>query len=281
MKVLFINNFSGPDYLNDCIFHGLNQVDVDLEVTAYPSYMMKSYPDKSSLYGKGFTVFATLDSPVTISDDVKGKIKDHHYDLIVYGSVHRDRSYSEEVLSSYDKNDILSFDGEDHPIIYEPFVGSTTYFKRENLNGRMDVNPISFSIPKEKILNEDVTKTKLFATVVPGNPETYIFDKESDYYNDYASSYYGYTWKKAGWDCMRHYEILASGCVPAFRGLELCPPLVMKSFPKDLVLKSNLSSLKGQIHPNYGELKKELIEYTKQNLTTQKVVENILSVGVV
>ena len=29
-------------------------------------------------------------------------------------------------------------------------------------------------------------------------------------------SYFGSTKKKAGWDCMRHYEIVASGAVPFF-----------------------------------------------------------------
>ena len=27
MKILFINNFRAPDYLNDCLFHGLNNIE--------------------------------------------------------------------------------------------------------------------------------------------------------------------------------------------------------------------------------------------------------------
>lgn len=41
---------------------------------------------------------------------------------------------------------------------------------------------------------------------------TYIFENEEEYYNDYKKSLFAITRKKGGWDCMRHYEILACGC---------------------------------------------------------------------
>jgi hypothetical protein len=37
-----------------------------------------------------------------------------------------------------------------------------------------------------------------------------------------------------GWDCLRHYEILASGAVPYFTGVEDSPHDVMTSLPKVL-----------------------------------------------
>ena len=40
--------------------------------------------------------------------------------------------------------------------------------------------------------------------------------EESEYKRAYSESYFGSTKKKAGWDCMRHYEIVASGAVPFF-----------------------------------------------------------------
>ena len=277
MKILFINNFRAPDYLNDCLFHGLNNIDVELSVTSKANYMLKSFEDKKHLYGKGFTVFGTLDECPTPEDSevVANKINDHYYDLVVYGSLHRDRSYENNVLQAYSKEEILSFDGEDFSQIYEPFVEHTTYFKRENVSSRTDVKDISFSIPKEKILDDAIPKDKMFATVVPGKLETYVFENEEDYYRDYASSYYGYTWKKAGWDCMRHYEILAARCVPAFKDLEKCPDAVMSNFPKEQILEANEYSLNEKIHPNYSELVNELVEYTKNNLTTEAVARRL------
>jgi len=60
MKILFINNFSFPDYLNDMVYHGLIDSNFEVYETAYPSYMLSSYPNPKSLYGRGFSIFAKL-----------------------------------------------------------------------------------------------------------------------------------------------------------------------------------------------------------------------------
>ena len=61
-----------------------------------------------------------------------------------------------------------------------------------------------------------VDKEKILATCDPRDTSTYIFDDEESYYNDYAKSLFAITMKKGGWDCLRHYEILAAGCLPVF-----------------------------------------------------------------
>ncbi len=78
------------------------------------------------------------------------------------------------------------------------------------------INPISFSIPAEKIVQDVPVKTKMYATVIPGVASTYKFHTEELYYKDYQTSCFAITKKKAGWDCLRHYEILANGCIPLF-----------------------------------------------------------------
>ena len=50
-----------------------------------------------------------------------------------------------------------------------------------------------------------------FAFLIPGRGETYIYQTEPEYYENYQRAYFALTCKKGGWDCMRHYEILASG----------------------------------------------------------------------
>lgn len=92
---------------------------------------------------------------------------------------------------------------------------------------------ISFSIPAEKVLGSPPeTKTRLFASHVvddevavrAGAQTSYAFEREEDYYADLQGARFGITVKRAGWDCLRHYEVAANGCVPCFRELDRKPP---------------------------------------------------------
>jgi hypothetical protein len=98
---------------------------------------------------------------------------------------------------------------------------------------------ISFSIPKEKIYHTDPeTKIKDFPQHLvdqeianhiqnslhsPTGSNIYSFSTEEEYYQDLRQSRYGITTKRAGWDCLRHYELAANGCVLCFRDLDLKP----------------------------------------------------------
>ena len=94
-------------------------------------------------------------------------------------------------------------------------------------------NSISFSIPEQKVWQGDVSlKTKDFpkhivdpevAGNVSDGSEEYVFSSEAEYYNDLRMSRFGITTKRAGWDCLRHYELAANGCVLCFRDLDLKP----------------------------------------------------------
>lgn len=99
----------------------------------------------------------------------------------------------------------------------------------------MPVYPISFSIPLSKIVDSIPLKTRLLAHIIPGNMNTYIYSTKHDYYKGYQESWFALTCKKAGWDCMRHYEIIANGCIPLFLNLPHCPPNTMTTFPKELI----------------------------------------------
>jgi len=276
-KILYVNSFNFPDYLNDCIYHGLNHInDLDIETTAKPDYMLKTYENKSSLYGKGFTICATLDIVPKVALDVEQKIKDCYYDFIIFGSIHRDNSYLELALKRYSRDKIICIDGEDHENIIEKLVDKVLYFKRELKTFRRDVFPISFSIPEDKIRTERPSKEKILATVNPTDISTYVFNTEEDYYEDYAKSYYGVTCKKAGWDCMRHYEILANYSVPFFVGIEGCPEATMTNFPKQVVLLVSSYAFKGQIHPEYDQINSYLNEYTLKYLTTTESARRLL-----
>jgi hypothetical protein len=180
------------------------------------------------------------------------------------------------------------------------------YFKRELFDGDSDMKPISFSIPREKIRPLELSKSNLIAPLVPGVSSTFIYDNEKDYYDMYADSMFGLTWKKAGWDCLRHYEILAAGCIPLFVDISWCPTTIMVPYPKLLAEKvfalpgltlpfspmqdfkytklfiSNVDFSKIEFDPSgeslesYEILRNELHEYTKKHLTTEAIARYII-----
>ena len=141
---------------------------------------------------------------------------------------------------------------------------------------------ITFSIPKEKITQSFPQKKKLLSNLIPGKTETYIYNTEEDYYKEYQESLFAITMKKGGWDCMRHYEIMANGCLPYFIDIENCPPNTMTLLPKDLLLECNtlyekISKTSEQEHePEYQSLLTKIINHTKQYLTTEKMAKYIL-----
>ncbi len=145
-------------------------------------------------------------------------------------------------------------------------------------------NPICFSVSEKKMVTQIPQKDKDFAFIVPGNLSTYIFNDEEAYYKDYQRSYFAFTCRKAGWDCLRHYEILANGCIPYFVGLESCPSTTMHLLPKQLILEA--MHLKGVGHgkidhsifdkKRYYEILHELLEYMHQKLNTKAVAQYML-----
>jgi len=146
--------------------------------------------------------------------------------------------------------------------------------------------PITFSIPEEKIVACVPSKIKMLSSLIPGDRETYIYQNEETYYNEYRQSMFATTTKKSGWDCMRHYEIIACGAIPYFPDIENCPPNTMALLPKDLFLEGNLlyekigkksvSDLTNEeLNESYVLINK-LLNYTRTHLTTCKMAQYIL-----
>lgn len=245
LKVLFISAASGPDYLCDCAFHGLRTLlGPDCVDDARLAYMYRGYETKN-LYGKGFTLYGLLDEGSVDRTDTLAKIRKRYFDLIVFGSIHRDHRYLFDIMEHYRQNEIVFLDGEDQPLFLSDCVHHGMYFKRELYTPQYKVFPIQFGIPEEKLVGAS-RKSTFMAPLDPFNPRTYIYSDESAYYHDYQKSLFGKTMKKAGWDCMRHYEIMASECVPYFENIEYCPPTIMVDLPKEeLVFAKTLVDYKG------------------------------------
>jgi hypothetical protein len=96
------------------------------------------------------------------------------------------------------------------------------------------LRPAGFSIPEEKLMDRsalDQPRPQRFPThlVDPelrrlvGGQDHYAFLTESAYNADLRRSRFGITTRRSGWDCLRHLELAAQGCVLCFRELDQKP----------------------------------------------------------
>ena len=130
--------------------------------------------------------------------------------------------------------------------------------------------PISFSYPKDPYL---YIKEKLVSDIVPGKP--YSYDDESLYLSEYQKSHYGITMKKAGWDCMRHLEIMASGAVPLMSDARQIPKYTMTHHLKDLYTDIYERFQRTNEPPSKEELQLISSNFTN-NLTCKSMAKYIL-----
>jgi hypothetical protein len=274
MKILFITP-NCEDYLADGLLHGFKTLFGE-NVLDFPrsEYMYKSdVDDKHLLYGRGFTLYRTLDERPVDRFHIKKKLYEGYFDLIVFSDIFRHFGLFVELYPYLSYENTAIIDGNDsvrpYPFGMSYFLKKPElwflprahkrfrYFKREwtpetirffwykfppsSLSKYLPIPPTfrrtSFSFPAEKIVAELPIKTKLFpchivdpevVSRIPDSKITYAFADEAEYYADLQASKFGITTKKAGWDCLRHYEIAANACVPCFRDLdkkdETCAP---------------------------------------------------------
>jgi hypothetical protein len=142
--------------------------------------------------------------------------------------------------------------------------------------------PLPYSIPREKITASVPTRKKhVLADLVPGLRETYRFGagQERQYYEMYRDSYFALTWRRGGWDCLRHYEILAAGCIPIFPDLDECPAATLASYPKRTLAAAarELLPWRAENAPRYFRYLRRLLDYTRAQLTCDALAEYFLS----
>ena len=323
MKILFISGTSEnnlTDYMNDLTLHGLRELYGN-DVVDYPGCwylysdeVKKRNFDTNKLWGKGFNLNDSFQGYNLIDrNDISTKIKSKYFDLIIYGSIRRSSHFLDEVINN--NNKYIFIDGEDDRFIEERYTSKSIYFKRELLTETSNIKPINFSIPKNKIIKEINRKPKnLLSPLIPGRLETYIYKDEKSYNQMYQNSVFALTYRKGGWDCFRHYEILMNGCIPFHLEINKCPNKTLEKLPKDLLkeilkkyewilsnynpffiykykfldikkimlflissIKSN-ESLENFIYNNEKvfEIKNQLLNYTKNNLTTERIAKGII-----
>jgi hypothetical protein len=145
-------------------------------------------------------------------------------------------------------------------------------------DGKHDIHTLTYSIPIEKIQTNLKKKTIEMAYIDPRNRKTYIYDNEKDYYNGYNISKYAITMKKGGWDCLRHYEIIACGCLPIFLDIDKCPINTLDTELKKQLLYIN-KNYKNFNDNDYETTRNKLYNYLKENLTCKAVAEKFLKLN--
>jgi hypothetical protein len=218
---------------------------------------------RSRQYGRGFTLYSgSLPAQDVDRTRTRERLMDGEFDLVVIGDIWRCYGEFAELLPLAGDTPIAVLDGPDSeaPVPYEPtwwrrpsvwFLPRphrhATYFKREltprttwfrsyllNPFARRPprgMRPISFGIPEHLVAAGVPAKTKDFPLhivdpeVAPrvGGSTSYGFEDEDAYYADLRASRFAITTKRGGWDCMRHYEVAASGCVICFKQLHTKP----------------------------------------------------------
>jgi hypothetical protein len=229
--------------------------------------------DIKRFWGQGMTVTRVLPDLDVDRTNITDRIKNSFYDLVVYGSIWRCDSYIEEILKYYPPHKVVAVDGEDHTSIHQCINLNVQYFKRELVYNTNKIQPIWFALPTSKI-SSNTKKIKDLAHINPLDRSTYIYDNEKDYYNDYKEARFAITLKKAGWDCMRHYEIMGNECIPYFIELEKCPPRTMVSFPKQEIIEV-FHKLNAKESPQavYELYKEKVLSVFNEKLTTKALAK--------
>ena len=266
VKILFLTD-DREDYLADGVLHGLRQIG-STDVIDFPRkaclYQDNSSKSEFSVRGGGFTLYGLLREEDSYGQErmhIQQKLENGYFDLVVLSNIWRQWGLLiqwESLLKDSCKLAIL--DGDDDERFYpssrtrlKHFGPSrwlrkllsqktTVYFKRELTNKTNQwpytccIKTLSFSIPKEKIIDLASHKSRLLPSHIVdqevadlmGSQTGYAFSTEAEYRQNLAESRFGITTKRGGWECLRHYEIAASATIPCFKDLtskpESCAP---------------------------------------------------------
>jgi len=286
MKILYIFNFpERGEYLADMIYHGLSETNHEVHCTHHGRYMLKENVQLArQTHGLGFSIRAKMDEslPVKTPEEISDNIACKYYDTVIYGCAYSKGTstkayliHLDEVKQKYGKNDIHFVDGCDRQGDYcAPYYDVGTVWKRE-IVGTVKANPIGYAIPRSMVLDVIPEKTQSLPKFPAplensGGSTHYTYRNETQYHEQIAKSRYAITCKKAGWDCMRHYEIIANRTLPTFTNIEKCPPRTMVDFPKDMCYEINHGTY------DYDEMNERMYLHTLEYLTTERMVQRFL-----
>lgn len=137
---------------------------------------------------------------------------------------------------------------------------------------RFGVWPISFSYPYPLPLGVPASP---LSPIVPGFPYTFI---DNDHYmSTYARSAMAITHRKAGWDCFRHVEIMASGAIPLMPDAADIPNFSMVHYPKMALRRVAELALSQGGFPSQAT-RRAFRSFFEKHLTTLAMMQYVLRV---
>ena len=280
MKILLIN---GPmfNYLPDCLLIGFREL-FGVNCVDYPRKPL-NYGEFPCVYGRGFTIWSQ-----PIEDIPRNQGCFANIDLVIYGFYPHDKPIDWRLLvkNTGKAPRVVYLDGDDDSLIKSNL---RPYFKRELFEEANDVFPIGFGIPQRLIrpINID-QKCQLHQTHVQDSEFTsatsYKFTMDTEYYDDLARSYFGITMKKTGWDCMRHYEIMAAGTLVMFKDFDrkpplcapLCPHFISYTDKKDFMEKTGRLLTNGKPNAEYVRILQAQRDWLLENATCTARAKHLL-----
>jgi hypothetical protein len=280
------------DYQADSALHGFKKligsdaIDAPRIWSSYKTEFESGRHSFNECYGKGFTVCGNLTDEEDQCDrtDIEGKLKSGYFDLVILSALNMGSPYMKTILDTTPKNKLIVLDGSDRQNIVAPFVEKSLYFKRELAEETSGVFPISFAFPAEKIRHTRAAKKRVDAFINCNDKSTYIYEKENSYYQEYAESLFGNTNKKGGWECMRHYEVMANRCIPYFVDIDQCPIYTCTTLPKyefSEVVKMRKNKRRDWFLTREGnsfcdDIEQKIFDHFKENCTTITLAKYIL-----
>ena len=284
MKVLLINSDEGPDYLADLVNYFFITHKYEVFTNHNMDYLFNDFQNTSNLYGKGFTLYGKIkrDLKSNVTTLTEAAIFDMlpSFEVVIFTSIHRTYKGQSVKLRYFYKfskklktKDIIVLDGEDFVDIDNDIASQSNYFKRELIDKNKNAaSSISFSFPEFEISSDNnFKKTQILAPMDPRFQNSYTFN-ESEYFEQYKRSIFGVTTKKAGWDCLRHYEILSTKTLLYFPGIENKPSLTMEHFPVKMQIEINKLFLKLiSSYENLDSLEKIRLNYYSKKILLRAI----------
>jgi hypothetical protein len=260
------------DYLADSLIIGLREIYGE-NCVEFPRKDIL-YGDLPCVYGRSFTLWSQ-----PIADVPRGPAAFENVDVVIYSNYRRQQPIDWRLLvrNRDQAPQVIYVDGGDDNNV-EPNV--RPLFKRELYTAQPGVFSIGFGVPERLVRPlAPEKKTQLHPTHVQdeefGVESGYRFAEESDYYDDLARSLFGITLKKGGWDCMRHYEIMAAGTVVMFKHFDQkpatcapqCPDIVNYADRKDFLAQTGRLLTEGKPNDEYRRVLAAQREWLLANAT--------------
>ncbi len=297
--------------------YGSNVIDYPGAWYMYKQEVNKRNFDIKKLWGNGFTFYDMFSNYDQIDrTDIENKIEKNYFDIIIFGSIRRSSKFFKKIVRSKSKIIFIDGE-DNVTIDDNVLKNGLYFKRELTSSQSNNIFPINFSIPKKKIIKEINTNPKnILAPLIPHKYSTYIYSNEKDYYKMWQDSIFGLAYVRGGWwDALRYYEMLMNGCIPLFIDIDKCPEKTLtklpkkllediyknyswvlnKYFPTSIYKKKFLTAEKFFLYFNYLfkkkytceafindypeviEIKKKLLNYTKENLTTEHIAKDIVS----